>query len=88
MNARTKQTIIARDGGRCALCGSPSNLTLHHVRPKVCGGPGYPYNVVTLCTCCHRGINKLTQTVAALVVWFYGFFMLRVVRNLKGKHAY
>ena len=83
MNARTKEIILTRDRRRCALCGSSTGLSLHHVRPKVCGGAGYPPNVVTLCNCCHRGINKLTQYAAAWLVWLYGLIMLRIVRNLR-----
>jgi 5-methylcytosine-specific restriction endonuclease McrA len=58
-----RQGVIARDGGRCRLCGKdltvvPSWMTeVHHVRPKSAGGNDSPSNLLTLCTMCHRRIT-------------------------------
>jgi hypothetical protein len=46
--------VRARDGDRCARCGSPRNLHVHHRLLRSQGGPDVSENVITLCAMCHR----------------------------------
>lgn len=58
-----RRGVIARDGGRCRICGKdlsrvPSWLTeVHHVQPRSEGGSDHPSNLITLCIMCHRRIT-------------------------------
>jgi len=80
---KRKATIIAREGGRCALCGQVRPLTLHHIRPKVIGGENLHHNLVAVCGPCHDRINWLAQRFAALSVWCYGVLVFWVVRRIR-----
>lgn len=46
--------VRARDGNRCAKCGSPRDLHVHHRVLRGQGGRDDPENVITLCASCHR----------------------------------
>ena len=37
----------------CAACGTPHNLSLHHIVPRSLSGLGIPRNLVVLCAECH-----------------------------------
>lgn len=58
-----RKGVIARDGGRCRICGKdlskvPSWLTeVHHVQPRGEGGSDHPSNLITLCVMCHKRIT-------------------------------
>ena len=41
--------IRARDGDRCARCGSPRDLHVHHRIARSQGGRDYCENLITLC---------------------------------------
>jgi 5-methylcytosine-specific restriction endonuclease McrA len=45
--------ILKRDGWRCQLCGSPSNLEVHHHRFRSQSGSDVEENLITLCHNCH-----------------------------------
>ncbi|MGH2571725.1 MAG: HNH endonuclease, partial [bacterium] len=54
--AAVRDTVFARDGGRCAYvgangvpCGSRHNLHVDHIEPFARGGPGTPENLRLLC---------------------------------------
>lgn len=42
---------------QCELCGSPKSLELHHIVPRVFGGPDEVDNWIAICSICH---TKLT----------------------------
>jgi hypothetical protein len=54
LRADVKQLVWARDGGRCATCGSTSELQFDHVIPVVAGGSSDPENLQVLCGPCNR----------------------------------
>lgn len=52
-----RAAIIARDGGRCHLCGTrcrPSEIELDHLVPLSAGGDHAPENVAVACRSCNR----------------------------------
>lgn len=46
-------TLIARDGNECAICGGKWEQ-VDHIRPKAAGGLNCPSNLQLLCKECHR----------------------------------
>ena len=50
---KTRKTVYARDGYRCALCDSTQYIQIHHVVPRSQGGTNSPQNLITLCHACH-----------------------------------
>ena len=42
----------------CEICGSTSNLMLHHIVPLSWGGISSKDNVITLCETCHMEVHK------------------------------
>jgi 5-methylcytosine-specific restriction endonuclease McrA len=53
-----RQQILRRDGWRCQLCGTLSNLEIHHKRFRSHSGHDSEENLVTLCTQCHAHIHR------------------------------
>jgi len=49
----TRRLVLQRDNNRCTLCGSTSDLEVHHIVPRSEGGTNDPDNLVTLCAICH-----------------------------------
>jgi 5-methylcytosine-specific restriction endonuclease McrA len=62
----SRKALFARDGWRCAYCGSStSRLTLDHVVPRSRGGDSVWENVVTSCAPCNlRKGNRLPEEVS------------------------
>lgn len=52
--AEVKQYVWARDGGRCTLCGSVTELQYDHIIPVSRGGSSEPENLQILCGPCNR----------------------------------
>ena len=48
-----RQQVLRRDGWRCQLCGSMSNLEVHHQQFRSHSGHDSEENLITLCTACH-----------------------------------
>jgi 5-methylcytosine-specific restriction endonuclease McrA len=48
-----RQTVLARDGGRCVRCGSSEDLTIDHIFPQSIGGTHAATNLRTLCRRCN-----------------------------------
>jgi hypothetical protein len=48
-----RETIIARDEGRCLRCGATEDLTVDHIFPRSIGGTHAPTNLRTLCRPCN-----------------------------------
>ncbi len=63
--ARLWAQVAARQGRRCAWCGTAEGaLELHHRRPRWAGGQDNADNLVLLCPPCHRrahGREKISQ---------------------------
>jgi 5-methylcytosine-specific restriction endonuclease McrA len=62
----SRRALFARDGWRCAYCGTSSGrLTLDHVVPRSRGGDSVWENVVTSCAPCNlRKGNRLLDEIA------------------------
>ena len=61
----SRRALFARDGWRCAYCGSSTGrLTLDHVLPRSKGGESVWENVVTACAPCNlrKGDRMLEDT--------------------------
>lgn len=54
---RARDEAFRRDGWRCRVCGSPSQLHAHHVRRRSQGGRDEASNLLTVCAPCHRDIH-------------------------------
>ena len=48
-----RKQILRRDGWRCQLCGSMTNLEVHHQQFRSHSGPDQEENLITLCFICH-----------------------------------
>jgi 5-methylcytosine-specific restriction endonuclease McrA len=60
----SRRALFARDGWRCAYCGSTGRLTLDHVVPRSRGGDSVWENVVTSCAPCNlKKGNRLLEEV-------------------------
>ena len=63
---------------RCHLCGSYSNIEIHHVYGNAYRKKSTEYGMVTpLCASCHRGPHGVHQDAEAnkrLKAWFQGKF--------------
>lgn len=53
-----KESVWARDGGCCILCGSPHASPNAHVVSRAHGGLGVERNIVTLCPECHQEFDQ------------------------------
>jgi 5-methylcytosine-specific restriction endonuclease McrA len=48
-----RKRVLARDGWRCQLCGSPRDLHVHHLIKRGQLGDDVLDNLITLCMNCH-----------------------------------
>ena len=55
--AHLHRAVLERDGWRCQLCGSITNLNVHHQVFRSRGGTDSQDNLVTLCAFCHRNLH-------------------------------
>jgi len=53
-----RQLVLRRDGWRCQLCGTMSNLEVHHKEFRSHSGHDAEENLITLCAECHAGIHR------------------------------
>ena len=51
--AALRRRCLDRDGWRCARCGSPCDLEMHHVKALADGGGNELSNVEMQCASCH-----------------------------------
>ncbi|MGE5054690.1 MAG: HNH endonuclease [Acidobacteriota bacterium] len=49
-----RKHVFRRDGWRCQLCGSMSNLEVHHKQFRSRSGLDTEENLITLCVHCHN----------------------------------
>ena len=79
----TKKLVRALDGNRCFLCNSDrKKLHVHHIIPRSWGGPDSTWNLVTLCSDCHRKIHSKHLLSVRKDVWP----LLRAVRPKRVGH--
>lgn len=52
------ESVLERDHHRCRLCGSGSNLHLHHIVYRSEGGPHVEENLITLCSLDHNRVHS------------------------------
>ena len=50
---RLRQQVLRRDGWRCQLCGTMTNLEVHHQEFRSRAGEDSELNLITLCAACH-----------------------------------
>jgi 5-methylcytosine-specific restriction endonuclease McrA len=48
-----RKQVLRRDGWRCQLCGSMTNLEVHHKQFRSHSGNDQEENLITLCFNCH-----------------------------------
>lgn len=48
-----RQRVYERDGHRCVQCGTDSDLTLDHIKPRSRGGKTVMENLQTMCKPCN-----------------------------------
>ncbi|PYX07272.1 MAG: hypothetical protein DMG88_15150 [Acidobacteria bacterium] len=48
-----REQVLRRDGWRCQLCGSMTNLEVHHKDFRSHSGNDDEWNLITLCFNCH-----------------------------------
>jgi 5-methylcytosine-specific restriction endonuclease McrA len=53
-----RQQILRRDSWRCQLCGTMSNLEVHHSEFRSHSGTDSGENLITLCTACHAIVHR------------------------------
>jgi hypothetical protein len=56
--ARARQTVADRGGGRCELCTDPDRLTFAHRVNRSHGGPWMASNGLRLCWPCHSWTER------------------------------
>ncbi len=54
---KLREHVLRRDGWRCQLCGSMTNLEVHHKEFRSHSGTDHENNLITLCLGCHRPIH-------------------------------
>ena len=56
-----RQQVLQRDGWRCQLCGTMSNLEVHHQQFRSRLGHDSEENLITLCSTCHASNHGQTR---------------------------
>lgn len=57
-----REHIKLRDQNRCVYCGSTSELTIDHIRPRSKGGQTTDSNCVTACRACNQAKGSMSIT--------------------------
>lgn len=52
-----KEFLELKNTDHCALCGSYSNLHIHHIEYGACGRKTYIGNLIRLCQSCHNKVH-------------------------------
>jgi 5-methylcytosine-specific restriction endonuclease McrA len=52
-----RQLVLRRDNWRCQVCGSMSNLEVHHKEFRSQSGDDSEQNLIVLCTNCHSSLH-------------------------------
>lgn len=67
----------------CRLCGSTSELTLHHLIPRVAGGATEECNLLSVCRPCHDAIHNRQVDVNDLVMQVSVQRIRQIVRSVE-----
>ncbi len=57
MPAAVRRAVLARDRGRCRLCGRGKYVDIHHLTPQSQGGEHSRENCAVLCGGCHGAVH-------------------------------
>jgi 5-methylcytosine-specific restriction endonuclease McrA len=60
-----RNQVLRRDGWRCQLCGTMSNLEVHHKEFRSQSGDDSETNLITLCTACHVTVHNPDDSFAS-----------------------
>lgn len=55
----TRKKRIIVDNGKCAICGSPNGLQVHHISYDRKGEENVDYDLITLCRSCHEAVHAV-----------------------------
>ena len=70
VNSKIRRKIVARDGGKCALCDSEVDVQVHHIVPSAEGGRDNYRNLICLCDKdhlkVHRNLEKYSDRLSKL----------------------
>ncbi len=55
---KLREQVLRRDSWRCQLCGSMTNLEVHHGEFRSHSGADDERNLITLCLGCHGPIHR------------------------------
>ena len=58
LSKKERQKLFEEFGGKCCLCNSTENLTVHHIKARQFGGGTERLNSVLICQECHAKINN------------------------------
>ena len=56
--AAIRRAVMARDRGRCRVCGRRRYVDVHHIEPQSEGGAHCRDNCCVLCTTCHGALHE------------------------------
>lgn len=59
--SKVRDSVFARDGGKCLKCGATEALSLDHIKPLGSGGDNSMENLQTLCTPCNSAKGNTTK---------------------------
>lgn len=60
------KSILQRDGWKCRHCKSRNALHIHHIQFRSQQGPDASWNLITLCSACHRGVHEYNLSIGSL----------------------
>ena len=77
---------LIKDNFRCAICGNPEQLHVHHLFYPADYGEESINDIITLCPICHGLVEKLKKVGGFKAKWQnYDFHMVAIIRA--GKQA-
>jgi len=53
-----RQQVLRRDGWKCQLCGTMSNLEVHHKQFRSHSGDDSEENLIAVCAACHAALHR------------------------------
>jgi len=66
---KLRNKILERDGWRCQVCGSLSELEVHHMQRRSRQGDDSSENLITLCSDCHQAIHAGSEDRPEFGCW-------------------
>jgi 5-methylcytosine-specific restriction endonuclease McrA len=64
--ARLRETILARDGWSCQICGGRKHLDVHHMKRRGALGDDSETNLITLCRKCHQHVHGPASEISKI----------------------